>query len=793
MKHQMQNFIIGLGLFLAVLCLSDRASATVFVNRVLQLPTPTDPCPFVIGQVNAFGTWDGNFQNAYGDCRGLDKGPPFNLEAPVEVPQSASLEILDRLGDPLPLSVSMSPGGTLVVVAGGALTIVSASGSGSFLMGPLTGVSVNGSLVARGVSFSGSNRRPINFHPMLSAAVTAHILEFENCAFNFNFPASTEFGIITAQNSNLPATIRIKNSTFSSSGAPGFLVNLVGVNTDVEISDSRFSGVDGQALRISSVKTLILTNNVFENTLCSNPFFADGVACGAPVLISDAAIQSIAGNVGMNNAINGIFLGGVAATGNASWSTVGDFLLVIDAPVSVGPGDTLTLGPGTILKFKGQTGMNIEGTLNADGVVFTSLNDDSVGGSTVGGAPPPRPGDWGLISIAGREGGGFPRASATFNNCLLRFGGASNNLAPIFHRNRASLVVTDSTISQSSGRGLLVGWSGSDTDAVVRGNTITDNVGTGIEVFNALDGVTPSTTIESNTITGNAHGIEVTAGISSTAPLLSRNLISGNRGNGIVIGHQTSPFIVNNIISANSLDGITQPRFAAGGATLRIVNNSIFGNGGHGIRVQINSPPVPIVNNLITENVGFAIFEEEVVATSQSTPRFNDLFGNGAGLFFARGSTSLTLAQINMLPGAGGNISGNPLLGIPAQGFSTDLTFDPATGTSTLTSSVPLTPDSLVGLTINPNLNQQRRFLITANTDTTITVLGDMRTVAMAGDNYSVIDPLSYYPLSPLIDAGENRADLPATDFAGRPRIIDGGRGLIVDIGAHEFDPQAGN
>jgi len=28
-------------------------------------------------------------------------------------------------------------------------------------------------------------------------------------------------------------------------------------------------------------------------------------------------------------------------------------------------------------------------------------------------------------------------------------------------------------------------------------------------------------------------------------------------------------------------------------------------------------------------------------------------------------------------------------------------------------------------------------------------------------------------------------------DFAGRPRIIDGGHGAIVDMGAFEFDPVA--
>jgi len=51
--------------------------------------------------------------------------------------------------------------------------------------------------------------------------------------------------------------------------------------------------------------------------------------------------------------------------------------------------------------------------------------------------------------------------------------------------------------------------------------------------------------------------------------------------------------------------------------------------------------------------------------------------------------------------------------------------------------------------------------------------------------------PYHLSPASPLVDAGSNELAAPLRrDLGGRPRIIDGGRGPVVDIGAFEYRPE---
>ena len=107
--------------------------------------------------------------------------------------------------------------------------------------------------------------------------------------------------------------------------------------------------------------------------------------------------------------------------GNETWNPL--FLHRITGDVTVPSGATLTIQPGTVVKFDAQTRLNVVGggTLDAQGtlaqpIVFTSVNDDSMGGDTNqdGNMTTPAPGNWRDLNIEGQ---------ATLNHVILRYGG----------------------------------------------------------------------------------------------------------------------------------------------------------------------------------------------------------------------------------------------------------------------------------------------------------------------------------------------------------------------------------
>jgi hypothetical protein len=188
-----------------------------------------------------------------------------------------------------------------------------------------------------------------------------------------------------------------------------------------------------------------------------------------------------------------------------------------------------------------------------------------------------------------------------------------------------------------------------------------------------------------------------------------------------------------------------------------------------------------IANSLLAQNGGYGI--NEVDSATNSMPRFNDFFENGAGLLRRNAGSSLSLEQINQLAGAAGNLAGDPLFEVVAQGTIDAVVYDVASGRSLLTDTGAAFGD-LSGLVVNPDLAQKRRFYIYSNTGTSMLIEGDVTAIADVGDAFDVVADVPMAAASPLVNAGEYSFDLPATDHRGNARWI----GTAVDIGAYELD-----
>ena len=99
---------------------------------------------------------------------------------------------------------------------------------------------------------------------------------------------------------------------------------------------------------------------------------------------------------------------------------------VVQGAVTIDPGVTLFVEPGTIVKFTDDAHLNVDGALVARGVledpiIFTSVKDDSTGGDTNGdgASSAPAPGDWTMIRFRDSSND----ASSVIEHAVIRYAG----------------------------------------------------------------------------------------------------------------------------------------------------------------------------------------------------------------------------------------------------------------------------------------------------------------------------------------------------------------------------------
>jgi len=139
-------------------------------------------------------------------------------------------------------------------------------------------------------------------------------------------------------------------------------------------------------------------------------------------------LPSFSNNTTQNNSLNGILVSGFGFSdliNEVTWQKA-NLPYVFESYITITSSQTLNIQAGTIIKFKSDARIYVDGSLKAQGsgsdkIIFTSFNDDEYGGDTNNdGLSTPYAGYWDFVSFSASS------ASSVLNNVIVRYGGWYN-------------------------------------------------------------------------------------------------------------------------------------------------------------------------------------------------------------------------------------------------------------------------------------------------------------------------------------------------------------------------------
>lgn len=267
-------------------------------------------------------------------------------------------------------------------------------------------------------------------------------------------------------------------------------------------------------------------------------------------------VSGLGENTTSDNSYDAIYL-----RGGGSWLEMDGKLNKLKLPYIIGvygvhvmEGYTLTIDPGTTVKFEDDGGIHVDGTLLARGtaqskIIFTSLYDDEYGGDTNADGSATRPGEeqshyWNSISFSEESS-----PNSVIEHVVIKYAGhvypggpegAISSIAP-------DLTILNNEIQESNGHGINIGYGyGNDTaTAAITGNTITGGHH------------------------ANSHGVHV----ASSSPLIRNNTIRAYDHGIYCTGWDSEPQIHNNVITNNLSYGVANID-ASNCPTINAANNN---------------------------------------------------------------------------------------------------------------------------------------------------------------------------------------------------------------------------
>ena len=418
----------------------------------------------------------------------------LNLLAPAsasQVPAAQATDVCGHITTETTWTVANSPYVvTCDVVVDAGVTLTIEPGVVVKFNGWYEDLWVNGTLVADGTSSD-----PITFTSIKDDAVGGDT----NGDGSDSSPAPSDWNSLRFNSSS---TGSVLDHVVVRYGGGQYAENIWVDTTDVTLTNNTIASAGGYGLYFDNVLPPTLSNNTF----ISNTNYAAYAA-----LASNADSIALSGNTATGNGVNGFGVHGSIA-GTVTWDGDDTLPFVVESDLTVNQGATLSLTPGTVVKFRDRyDDLWVKGTLMADTtaddpITFTSIKDDTVGGDTNGdgSASSPAPSDWSSLRFTSSSTG------SVLDHAVVRYGGWE------YYENvwvdTTDITLTNNTIAHSSYYGLTFDNA---LPPSLSNNTFISN--TNYAVYAALTDNDDSITLSGNTASGNlVNGFGVAGSITGT-------------------------------------------------------------------------------------------------------------------------------------------------------------------------------------------------------------------------------------------------------------------------------------